>query len=64
MFFSSNLQVFFIDIGAFILRSINYGYRNGSLSFTQKQGFITLLPKLNKSRRLSLKNWRPISVLM
>ena len=53
---------FWIDIGIFILRSLNYGYRNGSLSITQKQGLITCLPKPNKSR-LSLKKWRPISLL-
>ena len=53
---------FWIDIGISILRSLNYGYRNGSLSITQKQGLITCLPKPNKSR-LSLKNWRPISLL-
>ena len=51
---------FWIDIGIFILRSLKY--RNGSLSITQKQGLITCLPKTNKSR-LSLKNWRPISLL-
>ena len=53
---------FWIDIGIFILRSLNYGNRNGSLTITQKQGLITCLPKPNKSR-LSLKNWRPISLL-
>lgn len=55
-------KFFWIDLRAFILRSINYGYRNGSLSITQKQGIITCLPKPNKSRHL-LKNWRPISLL-
>ena len=55
-------KFFWVDIGAFILRSINYGYQNESLSITQKQGLITYLPKPNKSR-LSLKNWRPISLL-
>ena len=34
----------------------------GSLSVTQKQGLITCLPTPNKPR-LSLKNWRPISLL-
>ena len=53
-------KFFWVDIGAFILWSINYGYRNGSLSVKQKQGLITCLPKPNKLR-LSLKNWRPIS---
>ena len=43
-------KFFWIDIGAFVLRSINYGYRTGLLSVTQKQGIITCLPKLNKCR--------------
>ena len=41
-------KFFWVEFGAFILRSINYGYRNGSLSVTQKQGLITCLPKPNK----------------
>lgn len=53
---------FWIDLGVFILRSINYGYENGYLSVTQTQGVITCLPKPNKSRQF-LKNWRPISLL-
>ena len=53
---------FWIDLGFFVLRSINYGYQSGFLSITQKQGIITCLPKPNKSRHL-LKNWRPISLL-
>ena len=44
------------------MRSLNYGYRIGSLSITQKQGVITCLPNPNKSR-FSLKNWRQISLL-
>ena len=46
----------------FILNSINYGYKTGSLSITQKQGMITCLPRPNKSP-FYLKNWRPISLL-
>ena len=53
-FFKKN----WIDIGIFILRSVNHGYRNGSLSITQKQGVITCLSKPNKSR-LSLKKLAP-----
>ena len=34
-------KFFWVDIDAFILRSINCGYRNGSLSIAQKQGLIT-----------------------
>ena len=55
-------KFFWIDIGVFVLRSINYGYRTGLLSVTQKQGIITCLPKSNKCR-YNLKNWRPISLL-
>ena len=55
-------KFFWTDIGQFILQSLNYGYRNGSLSITQKQGVITCIPKQNKSR-INLKNWRPISLL-
>ena len=43
-------KFFWIDIGVFVLRSINYGYRTGLLSVTQKQGKITCLPKPNKCR--------------
>ena len=55
-------KFFWIDIGVFVLRSINYGYRTGSLSVNQKQGIITCLPKPNKCR-YNLKNWRSISLL-
>ena len=55
-------KFFWVDIGNFILNSLNYGYRTGSLSITQKQGVITCIPKPNKSR-FNLKNWRPISLL-
>ena len=58
----SFFKFFWIDIGPFILKSLNYGYRTGSLSITQKQGVITCIPKPNKSR-CDLKNWRPISLL-
>ena len=44
------------------MNSLNYGYRTGSLSVTHKQGVITYIPKPNKSR-ISLKKWRPISLL-
>ena len=55
-------KLFWIDLGIFVLRSINYGYEKGSLSMTQKQGVITCLPKQDKDRNY-LKNWRPISLL-
>ena len=55
-------KFFWLDFGHFILKSLNDGYRKGTLSITQKQGIITCIPKPNKSRQL-LKNWRPISLL-
>lgn len=55
-------KFFWLDLGNYILRSLNYAYENGSLSVTQKQGIITCLPKPNKNRQ-QLKNWRPISLL-
>ena len=55
-------KFFWIDIGCFILKSLNYGYCTGSLSITQKQGVITCISKPNKSR-FNLKKLRPISLL-
>ena len=55
-------KFFWKDLGIFILNSINYAYKNDSLSVTQKQGVITCLPKPNKNKHF-LKNWRPISLL-
>jgi len=55
-------KFFFSDLGHFLVRSLNYAYKCGELSITQKQGVITCLPKGNKPREL-LKNWRPISLL-
>ena len=60
----SFFKVFWKQIGYFVIRSINYGFTNGELSVTKKQGIITCLPKENKSRYQNLmKNYRPISLL-
>ena len=56
------LKFFFIDIGQFLVRSINFGFEHGCLSVTQRQGVITCIPKEGKDKRF-LKNWRPISLL-
>lgn len=61
-FTSEFFKFFWVDIGYFILRSLNFAYSTGSLSVTQKMGIITCLPKPNKNRQ-NLKNWRPISLL-
>ena len=55
-------KFFWIDLGKYILNSVNYAYKHGSLSVTQNQGIITCIPKPNKPRHF-LKNWRPNSLL-
>jgi hypothetical protein len=49
-------------LAKFVFRSINYGYKTGQLSNTQKLGFITCIPKGDKPRKF-MKNWRPVSPL-
>ena len=41
----NSLSFFWTWYGTFILRSLNYAFRNWSLSVTQKHGIITCLPK-------------------
>ena len=55
-------KFFLVNLGEYILKSINFAYKHGLLSITQTQGIITCLPKPNKARNI-LKNWRPISLL-
>ena len=50
------------EIHPYLLNALNYAYRNGLLSVTQRRGLITLIPKKNKAANL-LKNWRPITLL-
>ena len=59
---SGILQGVFKDLSWFLVRSPNYSVDSGSLSITQNQGVITLLPKGQKPREF-LKNWRPNSLL-
>ena len=56
------LKFFWNDLGDFLVKALNFGYRTGSLSVSQKQGLITCIPKGNKPKRF-LKNWRPITLL-
>ncbi len=55
-------KTFWDEISIFLLRSLNEGFRKGSLTKEQKLGHVTLLPKGEKPRQF-LKNWRPISLL-
>ena len=55
-------KFFWKDIGHFLIRSINEGFKKGRLSITQRQGVIICIPKEGKDKRF-LKNWRPITLL-
>ena len=55
-------KFFWKDIGHLLVRSINYGFRSGEMSITQKEGIITCIPKEDKPKRF-LRNWRPITLL-
>lgn len=55
-------KFFFVDVGMFLVRSINEGFEKGELSTTQKQGIITCIPKEGKPKQF-IKNLRPISLL-
>ena len=56
------INIFFRDIGNFLVRSINCGFQNEGMSVTPKQGITLCIPKEGKPRHL-LENWRPISLL-
>ena len=53
---------FWNDIKKYLLHSIHKTYEEGTLTTSQKQGIITLLPKKDRINTL-LKNWRPLTLL-
>ena len=53
---------FWKELGHLLIKSYNYSFANGLLSTSQRQACITLLSKNGKDR-LSIENWRPISLL-
>ena len=55
-------KTFWDHIGKMLVDCLNYSYKHGALSTTQKQALITLLQKENRDRRM-IKNWRPISLI-
>ena len=57
-----NLKNFWKELHIDMINSFNYAFDNGTLSISQRQGIITLIPKPNKDTTL-LKNLRPISLL-
>ena len=42
-------KLFWKEIQPYRLNALNYSYRNGLLSVTQRRGLITLIPKKNKA---------------
>ena len=52
-------KVFWNDISDLFLNSINYAYRIGQLSVTQRRGIVKLIPKKDAE---IIKFWHPISV--
>ena len=56
------LKFFWLQLGSFVVRSLNDGFGKGELSTTQKKGVIICIPKGDKSKDL-IKNWRPILML-
>ena len=55
-------KIFWNEIKDMLSESYQYSIDTGSLSISQKQGIITLLPKSDKDLSY-LKNWRPITLL-
>jgi hypothetical protein len=55
-------KFFWKHLGTFVVNSLNYAYDNGTLSETQRLGYITCIPKQDKDRKY-IKNWRPITLL-
>lgn len=55
-------KFFWKDVGAFLLKSLNYSFEHNILSTTQREGIITCIPKPGKTKR-HLNNWRPITLL-
>ena len=51
-----------LQLDAFVVRSLNDGFRKGKLSSTQKEGVIICIPKGDKPKDL-ITNWRPIPLL-
>ena len=48
-------------LGSFMVSSFNYAFQNGTLSISQRQGIISLIPKKKKNTEYLI--WRPVSLL-
>ena len=55
-------RYFWNAVSKYMVDSFNYGLQHGSLSISQRQGIISLIPKKNKNAEY-LTNWRPVLLL-
>lgn len=55
-------KIFFEDICDLLLASYNFSFNSGTLTVSQRNGVITLIPKKDKDP-LYIKNFRPITLL-
>ena len=49
-------------LGEMLVKSLNYSYKHGELSSSQREAVIFLIEKKDRDRR-QIKNWRPISLI-
>ena len=56
------MKFFWSKVGALVTNSFIEAFDRGELSYTQKQGVITLLHKCNELDKEDLNNWRPITL--
>ena len=59
---SEPFKVLWLQLGAFIVRSLNERFRRQGLLTSQKEGVIICISKGDKAKHF-IKNWRPISIL-
>ena len=55
-------RIFWNEVSTFLIDALNMSFSKRHLSFSQRRGLITLLPKKNKPPQY-LKNWRPFTLL-
>ena len=55
-------KVFCNDLAELLINSLNYSYKTGKLSISQRRGVIKLIPKRDAELN-AIKNWRPLTLL-
>ena len=62
MVLPKNFTLFFDKLGPWLLKCLNFAFKKGVLTTSQRQAVITLVEKKGRDKRY-IKNWRPISLL-